>query len=102
MAFAVYVGAVLTGLSLMERIVGFAGRGMVLQIHDTGEAVYRWFSAIILFGDISGLLRFILLLAIVFIGGSVVFGELFYKKTLKAGPQGAPAGAPEDAPADAQ
>ena len=79
-------------------LISYAVRGkegMILQIHDTGEAVYRWFSAILLFGDISGLLRFILLLAIVFIGGSVVFGELFYKKTLKMGP---PAGAPGQEP----
>lgn len=84
MAMGIYTGAVLTALGAMERFISFAGRGVVLQIHDTGEAVYRWFSAILLFGDISGLLRFCLLLAFVFIGSTVVFGEAFYKKTQKS------------------
>lgn len=81
MAIGIYTGAVMTAIGAMERFINFAGRGVVLQIHDTGEAVYRWFSAILLFGDFSGLLRFILLLAFVFIGSTVVFGEAFYKKT---------------------
>lgn len=97
MAMGIYLGAILTALSVMEHIVGFAGRGMVLQIHNTGEGAYRWFSLILLFGDISGFLRFLLMLAVLFIGGTVVFGELYYKKTLKTGPMGGPGapGAPE-------
>lgn len=84
MAIGVYTGAILTAIGAMERFVGFAGRGVVLQIHDTGEAVYRWFSAILLFGDYSGFFRFCLLLAFVFIGSTVIFGEAFYKKTAAA------------------
>lgn len=84
MAIGIYTGAVLTAIGAMERFISFAGRGVVLQIHDTGEAVYRWFSAILLFGDFAGLLRFCLLLAFVFIGSTVIFGEAFFKKTAKA------------------
>lgn len=82
MAIGVYTGAVLTALGLMEHLVSFGGRGVVLQIHGTGEAVYRWFSAILLFGDIGGLLRFCLLLAFIFLGSTVLFGELFYRRTV--------------------
>lgn len=84
MAMGIYVGAILTALGAMEYIVSFAGTGMTLMIHATGEGVYRWFSAILLFGDFGGLGRFLLMLAFIFGGSTVLFGELFYRRSSKA------------------
>jgi|GEM_PF-2263046 len=83
MAMGIYTGAILTAVGAMEHIVGFAGAGMMLQIHATGEGVYRWFTTILLFHSFSGLLRFLLMLAFIFIGSTLVFGEMFYKRTVR-------------------
>lgn len=83
MAIGVYTGAVLTALGAVEHIVGFAGRGMTLMILETGEAIYRWFSAILLFHNWSGLLRFCLLLAFTFLGSTLVFGRALYLREKK-------------------
>lgn len=77
LCIGVYVGAILSGLGAMEHLVGFAGRAMVLPIIGLGEACYRWTMAILLFGDWSGCLRFLLLIAFVYVFGTVVFGPIY-------------------------